>query len=316
MRRRSLVPAAAPGADLELRSRPRPAHGYAHRVDLPATLDAPAAPGRWALVGRALVRGAQATGRAIVRGVAGAYAAVDADARRHVAELPLMGLTLLAPAQGQVVAAAEDGRRPVVFVHGLGGHRGNLLPLQGWLRLAGWRRLYGWTVPPGSFEERGRALSAYVAEVLRVNGLPDDAQVDLVAHSMGGLVARCALEAPETARRVATLVTLGTPHAGSHAARWLATPDHLALRPGSPLLARLAAQTPWRGPTRLVCLWSNADVLLLPATTAAVDGAENVELDGLTHYGFLLRPRCFRRVVDAISARQLAPAAFRTSAPS
>lgn len=275
-------------------------------MSLPAAVDAPPAPRPWVRLARvasgpglvALVRGARAT----ARGVAAAYAAVDPDARRTLAELPLLGLTLLAPARVEVAAAPEDGRRPVVFVHGLGGHRGNLLPLQGWLRLAGWRRLYGFTVPPGSLEERGRALSAYVAEVLAVNGLPDDAQVDLVAHSMGGLVARCALEDAETARRVATLVTLGTPHQGSHAARWLATRDHLALRPGSPLVTRLAEQTPWRGPTRLVCLWSKADVFLLPASTAAVDGAENVELDGLTHYGYLLRLRCWRRVVEALSA--------------
>ena len=67
------------------------------------------------------------------------------------------------------------------------------------------------------------------------------------------------------------------------------------------LMDRLAAQVPWSLPTRLVCFWSRADVILLPATTARVDGAENHELEAVTHYGYLLRPSCWRRVQSVLS---------------
>lgn len=227
------------------------------------------------------------------------------DALWHAAQLPLLGLTMLSPRRAPIEALPDDGhRRPVLLVHGLGGHRGNFLPMQTWLRFAaGRRRTYAWGLTPGrSIEALAAELPAFLDEVLRANGLPADAQVDVVAHSMGGLVARCALEEPTIARRVATLVTLGTPHGGSVAARYVPTALHRALRPESPLMTRLTSQTPWAHPTRLVCFWSRSDLLLHPATTARVEGAENHELDGTTHYGYLLRPGCWRRVHDVLTS--------------
>jgi pimeloyl-ACP methyl ester carboxylesterase len=224
----------------------------------------------------------------------------------HAAQLPLLGLTMLSPRRAPIEPLPDDGhRRALLFVHGLGGHRGNFLPMQAWLRFAaGRRRTYSWGLTPGrSIEALAAELPAFLDEVARANGLGDDAQFDLVAHSMGGLVARCALEDPAVARRVATLVTLGTPHGGSVAARYVPTEIHRALRPESPLMTRLTSQAPWAHPTRLVCFWSQSDLLLHPATTARVEGAENHELDGITHYGYLLRPECWRRVHDVLTFR-------------
>jgi hypothetical protein len=100
---------------------------------------------------------------------------------------------------------------------------------------------------------------------------------------MGGLVARLALRDPATTARVATLVTLGTPHLVTYAARFGATQNVLDLRPGSPAMTELHLQLPWRGPPhqpRLVALWSPADVLLLPAEAARAPGADAVEMNG------------------------------------
>jgi len=268
----------------------------------PAPVSAPATrepgPTVWSRIGSGVAAAARATGRT----VAAAYDAVDPDARRHVAQLPLLGLTMLSPRRRPPTPLPDDGHRPIVFVHGLGGHRGNFAPMQLWLRLRGRRRLYGVGLESGvRVEALGAHLSAFVDEVLAVNDLPPGAQVDVVAHSMGGLVARCALERPATARRVASLVTLGTPHGGTHAARFGATHHTLALRPDSPLMRRLSHQVPWRLPTRLVCYWSQADVLLLPASTACVEGADNREVASVTHYGYLLRPSCWRRVETALA---------------
>lgn len=52
-----------------------------------------------------------------------------------------------------------------------------------------------------------------------VSRLSGDAQVDLVAHSKGGLDARKYLEDPQ--EKVGKLITIGTPHRGS----WLAVPE-------------------------------------------------------------------------------------------
>src|SRR5262249_18623573 len=149
------------------------------------------------------------------------------------------------------------------------------------------------TLSAPTIEENAEQLVRFVEEVFRVNELPADATIDLVGHSMGGLVARLALEDPKTSARVATLVTLGTPHSGTYAARFGGTLNPIGLRPGSLVLERLRSQLPWRGPPeqpRLVTLWSRADVLLLPAEAALASGAHAVEMVDFTHYSYLLHP--------------------------
>jgi len=254
---------------------------------------------------------ASTTGRALAtagvwvgRSVAAAYQAVDPDLRLHLAQLPLLGLTMLARGQASPAPLPDDGRRPVVFVHGLGGGPGNFLPMRLYFKLMGRGRTYAAAFPGATtLADMAARLAGFLEEVVTANALPHDAQVDVVAHSMGGLAVRLALEDEKTRARVATLVTMATPHAGSHLARYGATPSSLDLRPGSDVLARLARQLPWRGPPeqpRLVALWSAADVILLPARSAAVDGAENVELPGFTHYGYLIHPSGWRRVLEAL----------------
>lgn len=60
----------------------------------------------------------------------------------------------------------------------------------------------------GSVPDRARAL------VAAIDALPHD-RIDVIAHSLGGLDARYALTHLGLARRVRSLVTVGTPHRGS-----------------------------------------------------------------------------------------------------
>jgi pimeloyl-ACP methyl ester carboxylesterase len=236
---------------------------------------------------------------------AAAFRAVDPDLRRHAAQLPLVALTQLAPSPGRAEALPDDGHCPVIFVPGLGGGPGNFLPMRLYFRLMGRSRTYVMAFSGRwPLEERAAHLGELVEEVVVANGLGAEDQLDLVAHSMGGLVARLTLEESRVCRRIATLVTLGTPHRGSHLARYGATTHSLELRPGSPLLARLARQLPWPGPPampRLVCLWSAADVILLPAESAAAEGADCRELAGFTHYEYLIHPAGWRATFEALA---------------
>jgi triacylglycerol lipase len=256
-------------------------------------------------VGAAIAGGGRATGRAAMRAARtarDAYYAVDEDVRVHLAQAPFVGLSMLVSKRRAIRALPDDGHRPVLLVHGFASGPGVFLPLQLYLKVHGHRRTYAVSLPNEGVEEMSAALSAAVLRVCRVNRLGKSGCVDIVAHSMGGLVARLALERPSIRRRVATLVTLGTPHGGTHAARYLAKSPARDLRPDSELLARLKRQMPWRGPPthpRLVAFWSASDVLLLPSASARAEGARNVELRGFTHLSYLLDPRGFRRVLES-----------------
>jgi triacylglycerol lipase len=80
-----------------------------------------------------------------------------------------------------------------------------------------------------SVRTRAAELSAFL------EGLPPG-RVNLVAHSMGGLDARLALAAPRLASRVASLVTVGTPHLGTPLADMGAAAGMGWLLPGLALL--------------------------------------------------------------------------------
>ena len=249
--------------------------------------------------------GARATGQALHRAYRWTAELIDPDARRHLSQLPGMALTSLGPRTRRVRPLPDDGHRPLIFVHGLGGHPGNHLALRSHLGLSGRRRVYTVDLGKGTpLAQAARVVSQAIERVVAANGLAPDDQVDLIAHSMGGLVCRLAM-ANETSRaRVATIVTMGSPHQGTFIAR-LVGPTAIRtqeLRVDSATIAELDQQLPWpREWPRLVSLWSPNDVLIMPEARAEVEGAENRRCDGFTHFTWLLEPRGWDVVEAALA---------------
>ncbi len=216
---------------------------------------------------------------------------IDPDLLRHVAQLPLLAPTLLVPRDASVRLRTDDGKPPVVFVHGLGGSRGDFLYLSSYLGLRGRKRRYAPNIPArASMSQRATVLADYIREVVRLTGAP---QIDLVGHSLGGVTARVAVDEHDLGTLVRTLVTLGTPHAGTYTARFAGSELTRALRPEGPLFKRLRPAPP---SVRCVSLWSRSDLLVVPAESAAMEGAEHVEMTPFTHYSYLLDSRSWRTV--------------------
>ena len=247
-------------------------------------------------VGTAIGHAAVKTGQSAVS----AYQAVDPAARKHLAQLPVMGLSMLAPRGASVEPLPDDGHRPLILVHGLAGHPGNFLALRQYLSLHGRKRVYA--VDFGSAESldlMAAMLTDFVNTVVARNELGPDTTVDVVAHSMGGLVTRLALEDPPMARRIATVITLGSPHSGTYMARLGARTPTTELRPGSTMVQRLEKQLPWdEHPElpRMIAMWSAQDMIVLPGEGGRVPGAENIECPGYTHYSWFLEPDAWRQI--------------------
>lgn len=132
----------------------------------------------------------------------------------------------------------------IILAHGIlgfGNLTGGFSPVNYFNGVAAHLRRRGHTViapqvnPIGSVQARGEQLAAAVTRQL--SGQP---RVHIIAHSMGGLDARYALgHVPGFAGRVATLVTIGTPHRGSPVA------DAIYSRTG-PLFAHIPAFLLWQ----------------------------------------------------------------------
>ena len=182
----------------------------------------------------------------------------------------------------------------VVFVHGLGATRSSLFPMATYLSLRGFTRQY-------SFNARStRSVESLALELKRrVDTDVRGGRISLVCHSMGGLVARYYLQQLGGARRVTDLVTLGTPHRGTHASAWLPTTLVRQMAPGSAFLTHLNSLPPPPG-VRCTSITAGADLLVLPPSAAAAPFGSTYDFDGLGHTGMLLSVPVLRTVYQAL----------------
>lgn len=243
----------------------------------------------WLRLGRSLASG----GRAAARHVRDLIEHVDPDARRHLLQLPLMAYTLVASRDEPVDPGEPDGHPPLVFVHGLGGSRGDFLPMAWYLRFHGRRRSYRIRFERGqSVDDMARALARFVRRVRKATGEP---RVDIVAHSLGGVVTRLALAEHRIGAYAGTVVTLGSPLRGTWAARFAGKPTARDLRPDSDLIRRVNRK-PWPRTARVFNAFSGNDLLVIPPESAVTEGAEAVDLSPFTHYSYLIEPRAWEVV--------------------
>ena len=176
--------------------------------------------------------------------------------------------------------ARQDRPGPVLLVAGYGGSTGSLDALGAALRTAG-REVE--IVPPvgdntGDLRVQAQTLNRVARQAID-SGAPS---VDVIGYSAGGVVARiwaAELGGAAVARRV---VTLGSPHHGTDiaglAASLLTGACPTACRqlaPDSDVLAGLP-ETP-AGP-RWTSIWTADDDLVLPPSSASLQGAVNIEL--------------------------------------
>lgn len=179
-----------------------------------------------------------------------------------------------------------EDRPPVLLLHGFIDNRSVFVLLRRSLRRHGWRHVVTLNFSLFTCDVRTAAalLARHVEEVCARTGSP---QVDIVGHSLGGLIARYYVQRMGGDTRVRTLVTLGTPHTGTHLARTV--PGHpLArqMRPDSEIVAELAEPAPQCG-TQFVSFWSDLDLIMIPVETAQIDHPDlisrSVRVSGVGH---------------------------------
>ncbi len=187
------------------------------------------------------------------------------------------------------------GTRPVVLVHGF-----FLTPWSLWLfrrslLKAGLGPVYLLDYYPALGEIDG--FVRQLAEL--VDRVAPDGRVDLVAHSMGGLIAaRYMGEKPE---RVGRLVAVGTPFHGTRL--WAMSVGRALpqMRPGSDFLLQTRQGVAGRL-ERVTCVYSRFDQIILPYRSSHLEGADSVVVDGLGHNALLFSPTVRRAVVAALVA--------------
>lgn len=225
----------------------------------------------------------------------------------------LMGPLLLsglgdAPPRRAPPAFPAEPRPPVLLVHGYALNRGSFRILAAWLRRCGWDWVWAINHHPDDapVADLARNVALAVERLKAESGAP---QVDVVAHSMGGVVTALALQHHGIAGSVRRLVTLGTPWAGTGA--WVFGFRGMAadLAPGSAALGHAAAP-----PCAVTSLWTPLDTIVLPPRSSVVPWAPSVEVGGTGHLGLLMSLPVFHRIGEAL-ARPDAPPAPHAAPP-
>ncbi|MBQ0986065.1 alpha/beta fold hydrolase [Streptomyces sp. F63] len=202
------------------------------------------------------------------------------------------------------VPASGPDRPPVLLLHGFIDNRSVFVLLRRSLRRHGHRRVEALNYSPLTCDIRSAAvaLAERVEEICEHTG---HSRIDVVGHSLGGLIARYYVQRLGGDSRVRTLVTLGTPHSGTTAAPWLsAHPLIRQMRPDSPVIRELSAPAP-ECATRFVCFWSELDQVVLPPATARIEhpdlAAVNIRVSGIGHLALPVHGAVaaeIRRVLD------------------
>jgi pimeloyl-ACP methyl ester carboxylesterase len=194
---------------------------------------------------------------------------------------------------------AGSPARPVLLLHGI------LCNGAVWGRLR--KRLGAAGFAPiraPDLEPLGGDIEAWCAcaqrELLAIQRQCHGAPVAIVAHSMGGLVARSLLAsvAPDV---ISGIVTVASPHHGTVLARCLPLAGARQMRPDSRWLATLNAAQEGQLDVPLTSIYSREDSLLVPAQSAVLRGAGSRELQGLGHFGILRSPRALDAIISALS---------------
>ncbi|MFG2226879.1 esterase/lipase family protein [Streptomyces sp. NPDC048644] len=196
---------------------------------------------------------------------------------------------------------------PVLLLHGFIDNRSVFVLLRRSLRRQGLRHVEALNYSPLTCDLRKAAelLGRHVAELCARTGQP---RVDIVGHSLGGLIARYYVQRLGGAARVRTVVTLGTPHSGTRVAPLLsAHPLVRQLRPDSTVISELALPAP-NCPTHFVAFWSDQDQIMVPPATARIDHpdliAHNVQISGVGHLALPVNASVAAGIHEVLTVRE------------
>ncbi|WP_330322272.1 alpha/beta fold hydrolase [Streptomyces anulatus] len=210
-----------------------------------------------------------------------------------------------APHAATALPVAADDAPPVVLLHGFIDNRSAFVVLRRALTRHGHRHLESLNYSPLTRDIRAAAdlLGLHVEEICARTG---HSRVDIVGHSLGGLIARYYVQRLGGDRRVRTLVTLGTPHGGTAVAPGAGIhPIVRQMRGGSSVIEELRTPAPGCR-TRFVSFWSELDQVMVPVETACVDhpdlDAVNVRVTGIGHLALPVHPTVAAAILEALDA--------------
>jgi len=214
----------------------------------------------------------------------------------------LIGALVIAVAAtrgGDAARPSQTATGPVVLVPGYGGSLSALQPIRRRLEAAG-RTVQQLHLPDNGVGDL-RAQAAALKRVVEADIAGGAPSVDLVGYSAGGVTVRLYVDDDGGAEHVRRVVTIGSPQHGTSVAGAAGvllgagcTGGCAELQTGSSLLDQLNAGHEIPSGIPWVTTWTDDDQTVVPPDSAALAGADNIELQRICprdHPTHSLEPR-------------------------
>ncbi|MFE2374779.1 esterase/lipase family protein [Streptomyces sp. NPDC059398] len=200
---------------------------------------------------------------------------------------------------------SDQGHRPVVLLHGFVDNRSVFVLLRRSLLRHGWQHpeSLNYSLLTCDIRAAAELLGEHIEEICARTGHQD---VDIVGHSLGGLIARYYVQRLDGDRRVHTVVTLGTPHEGTQIAQLMsAHPLVRQMLPHSDVIEELRSPAPGCR-TRFVSFWSELDHLMIPVEAGCINHPDlittNVRVSGIGHLALPVHPAVAAAIRQALES--------------
>lgn len=152
----------------------------------------------------------------------------------------------------------------------------------------------------GDIRESAVQVKNLVDEILTKTG---DRQINLVVHSMGGLISRYYIQNLGGIKKVKNLVTIATPHYGTYTSYLGIGMGTRQMEPGSTFLNELNKNGGIYGNIRYTCIWSDMDEIVIPNRSAILEGSHQVNLVKYTeHLSILFSKKTYEHILTALTS--------------
>ncbi len=198
------------------------------------------------------------------------------------------------------ISSPQDNRCPIILVHGYMMRGLVMYPIKQRLSKDGYKNVYLFTYSPPwlNIDDFSRQLRDKIEFVKKATGAE---KVDLICHSMGGLVALNYINNYDGVKNIDRLITLGTPFGGSKLWSFSIGKCGKEMKPGSEFLKKL--NMPPAG-ISATAIYTTFDEMVIPYEYSKLEGADNIEMNYIGHVGLLFDGKAYRIIREALKTSQ------------
>jgi triacylglycerol lipase len=208
--------------------------------------------------------------------------------RRSLGIITAVAVAVVGIVFGQAGTASAGPGTPVIFVHGFTGSASNWTTAMSVFRAGGYSSGDLYAYEYNSYGDNRTNAQGLAAFANRVRSQTGAAKVDLVNHSMGGLVSLWYLHELNGTANVRKLASIAGANHGTTSAG--ACTVYLTCRqmlPGSDFIDQVTSGDETPGPTAYGTWYSACDGVINPYTSTRLSGAQNNNVVCQSHLGFL-----------------------------